>query len=222
VQKDIKTLAELKGKRIGIQESGGFADVLSRSVLRMAKVDPKDVSFVSIATEDVPALVANQVDTAVLHIEQEIIALSKVPTLHAVARLWELQPKNLYNVMAVTEKTLASKRAALLGYVKGHIEATRLLYTDRAKVLPIIVKYTGLPPDVAAKSLDFLVKECIWDANHGIAPSRVKFTTELMERVGNIEKGKAPTYEQSVDLSLAQEAIKELGEWKGPICPSEQ
>jgi NitT/TauT family transport system substrate-binding protein len=222
VNKDIKTLADLKGKRIGIQESGGFADTLSRSVLRAAKIDPKEVNFVSIATEDVPALVANQVDTAILHIEQEMIALSKVPTLHSVARLWELQPKNLYNVMAVTEKTLASNRAALLGYVKGHIEATRLLYTDKAKVLPIIVKYTGIPEDVASKSLDFLVKECIWDANHGIAQSRVAFTTELMERVGNIEKGKAPTYEESVDLSLAQEAIKELGEWKGPICPSEQ
>jgi ABC-type nitrate/sulfonate/bicarbonate transport system substrate-binding protein len=133
-----------------------------------------------------------------------------------------LQPKNLYNVMAVSEKTVAAKRAALLAFVKGHIEATRLMYTDKAKVMPIILKHTNLPKDVAEKSLEFLVKECIWDANHGISPSRFTWTAELMERVGNIEKGKAPTYEESVDLSLAQEAIKELGEWKGPICPSEQ
>src|SRR6185437_1237500 len=46
---EIKTLADLKGKRIGIQEPGGFADILSRSVLRAAKIDPKDVNFVSIA-----------------------------------------------------------------------------------------------------------------------------------------------------------------------------
>ena len=65
-------MADLKGKRIGIQEPGGFADVLARGVLRAAKIDPKDVHFVSIATEDVPALVANQVDTAILHVEQEI------------------------------------------------------------------------------------------------------------------------------------------------------
>ena len=83
VNKDIKTMADLKGKRIGIQEPGGFADVLARGVLRAAKIDPKDVNFVSIATEDVPALVANQVDTAILHVEQEIIAQQKIPTLHA-------------------------------------------------------------------------------------------------------------------------------------------
>jgi ABC-type nitrate/sulfonate/bicarbonate transport system substrate-binding protein len=34
VNADIKTMADLKGKRIGIQEPGGFADVLARGVLR--------------------------------------------------------------------------------------------------------------------------------------------------------------------------------------------
>jgi ABC-type nitrate/sulfonate/bicarbonate transport system substrate-binding protein len=222
VQANIKTLADLKGKRIGIQEPNGFADILSRGVLRAAKIDPKEVTFVGILSEDVPPLVAGQIDTAILHIEQEIIAQSKLPSLHAVARMWELQPKNLYNVMVVTEKTLASKRAALVAFVKGHIEATRLMYTDRAKVLPIIIKHTNLPKDVAEKALDFLVKECIWDANHGVSPSRVSWTTELMERVGNIEKGKAPKYDEAIDISLAKEALSALGEWKGPICPSEQ
>jgi ABC-type nitrate/sulfonate/bicarbonate transport system substrate-binding protein len=221
VNKDIRTLADLKGKRIGIQEPGGFADVLARGVLRAAKIDPKEVSFVSIATEDVPALVAGQVDTAILHVEQEMVAQSKVPTLHAIARLWEIQPDNLYNVMAVMEKALQDKRAALKAFVKGHIEATRLIYTDKTKVLPIIIKYTKLPPDVAAKSLDFMAEKCIWDANHGLGPRRVNYTAELMERVGNIPKGQTPKYEELVDMSLADEVIKELGEWKGPVCPSD-
>ena len=111
VNKDIKTMADLKGKRIGIQEPGGFADMLARGVLRAAKIDPKEVNFVSIATEDVPALVAGQIDTAILHVEQEIIAQQKIPSLHAIARLWEIQPDNLYNVLAVTEKTDPGKAA---------------------------------------------------------------------------------------------------------------
>ena len=221
VNKDIKAMADLKGKRIGIQEPGGFADVLARGVLRAANIDPKDVSFVSIATEDVPALVAGQVDTAILHVEQEMIAQSKIPSLHAIARLWEIQPDNLYNVMAVMEKTIQDKRAALEAFVKGHIEATRLIYTDKAKVLPIIVKYTKLPADVVAKSLDFMVDKCIWDANHGLGPRRVNFTANLMERVGNIQKGKTPPYEELVDLSFANGAIKSIGEWNGSVCPSD-
>ena len=211
-------MADLKGKRIGIQEPGGFADVLAHGVLRAAKIDPKDVHFVSIATEDVPALVANQVDTAILHVEQEMIAQSKIPTLHAIARLWEIQPEqSLFHVMAVTDKTIKEKHAAVKAFVKGHIEATRLIYTDRAKVMPIIVKYTKLPEDVVNKALDFMIEKCIWDPNNGLGPKRVNFTAELMTKVGNIPEGKTPKYEDLVDLSFANEAIKELGEYKGPV-----
>jgi len=220
VRGDIKTMADLKGKRIGIQQPGGFADILSKTVLRNAKINPKEVNFVSIATEDVPALVANQVDTAILHVEQEMLAKEKVPSLHAIARLWELQPKQMYTFYAVQDETIKSKPAALQAFVKSVIEATRIMYTDKAKVLPIMVKHTGYPEKIVSETYDFLVKSCIWDANTGLSPERVNFTAELMTKVGNIEKGKTPTYDQIVDKTFAVKAIKDLGVWKGPVCPT--
>jgi len=220
VRDNIKTMADLKGKRIGIQQPGGFADILSRSVLRAAKIDPKDVNFVTIASEDVPALVADQVDTAILHVEQEMLAKSKVPTLHAIARMWKLQPKTLYTPAAVTEKTIKEKPAALEAFVKANIEATRIMYTDKAKVMPILVKRTGYPEKIISDTYDFLVKNCIWDANSGLSPERVNFTAMLMTKVGNIKPGKTPKYEDVVDTQFAKKAIAELGEWKGPVCPS--
>jgi NitT/TauT family transport system substrate-binding protein len=220
VRDNVKTMADLKGKRIGIQQPGGFADILSRSVLRAAHIDPKDVHFVTIATEDVPALVADQVDTAILHVEQEIYAKTKVPTLHAIARMWKLQPEAFYNVMAVTDETIQKKPKALEAFVKANIEATRIMYSDKEKVLPILVKYTHYPEDVLSKTYDLLVQNCIWDANSGLDPARVNFEAKLMTKVGNIEKGKTPTYDQVVDTTFAKEAIKALGPWKGPVCPS--
>jgi ABC-type nitrate/sulfonate/bicarbonate transport system substrate-binding protein len=220
VRDNVKTMADLKGKRIGIQQPHGFADILSRTVLRAAHIDPKDVNFVTIATEDVPALVADQVDTAILHVEQEMLAKEKVPSLHAIARMWELSPKQMYTYYSVKEDTIKNKPAALEGFVKGVIEATRIMYTDKAKVLPILVKHTGYPEKIISETYDTLVKACIWNANTGLTPERVNFTSKLMEKVGNIEKGKAPSYDQIVDKTFAEKAIKDLGVWKGPVCPS--
>ena len=220
VSDNIKTMADIKGKRIGIQQPGGFADILSRSVLRAAKIDPKDVSFVTIASEDVPALVAGQVDTAILHVEQEMLAKSKVPSLHAIARMWELQPKTLYTPAAVTEKTIQDKPAALQAFVLANIEATRIMYSDKAKVMPILVNRTGYPEQIISDTYDFLVKNCIWDANSGLTPERVNFTADLMTKVGNIKEGKTPKYDDIVDLQFAKKAIAQLGEWKGPVCPT--
>jgi NitT/TauT family transport system substrate-binding protein len=217
---NVPTMADLKGKRIGIQEPGGFADINSRAVLRAAKIDPKDVSFVSIATEDVPALVADQVDTGILHVEQETLAKSKVPGIHAIARMWELQPKTLYLGAAATDKTIKEKPAQLKAFIKANIEATRLLYSDRAKVMPSLVKHTGYPQKILEESLDFMIKECIWDANTGLGPERFEFTANLMTKVGNIPEGKTPKPEDVIHASFAKEAIAELGEWKGPVCPS--
>ncbi len=220
VRANVKDMADLKGKRVGIQQPGGFADLLSRSVLRAAKVDPKDVNFVSIATEDVPALVADQIDTAILHVEQEMLAKSKVPSLHAVARMWETQPKQMYQVMAVTEKLIKDKPKALQGFVNANIEAVRVMYTDKAKVLPILIKHTGYPADIIEQTYDFMVKNCMWDANTGLGPERINFTADLMTKVGNIDKGKTPTYEEAIDTTFAKAAIAQLGEWKGPVCPT--
>jgi NitT/TauT family transport system substrate-binding protein len=220
VRDNIKTMADLKGKRIGIQQPGGFADILSRVVLRAAHVDPKDVHFVTIATEDVPALVADQVDTAILHVEQEMLAKEKVPSLHAIARMWLLSPKQMYNFYDVTEQTIKDKPKALEGFVMGTIEATRILYSDKAKVMPILVKHTGYPEKIVSETYDYLVKNCIWDANTGLSPERINFTSKLMEKVHNIAKGKAPSYDQIVDKTFAEKAIKDLGLWKGPVCPS--
>jgi len=220
VRDNVKTMADLKGKRIGIQLPGGFADILSKNVLRAAKIDLKDVHFVSIATEDVPALVADQVDTAILHVEQEMQAKEKVPSLHAVARMWEIQPKQVYTVYGVKESTIKEKPAALQAFVKAVMEATRIMYSDKAKVLPIMVKHTGYSEKIISATYDTLVKSCIWDANTGLSPDRFAFTANLMTKVGNIEKGKTPTYDQIVDKEFATKAIKDLGEWKGPVCPT--
>ena len=218
VRDNVKTMADLKGKRIGIQQPGGFADILSKNVLRHAKVNFKDVKFVSIASEDVPALVADQVDTAILHVEQEMLAKQKVPSLHAVARMWELAPKQMYTYYAVKDELIKKDPKALQAFVDSVIEATRIMYTDKAKVLPIMVKRTGYPADIVEQTYDFLVKSCIWDANTGLSPERVNFTANLMTKVGNIEKGKTPSYDQIVDKEFAEKAIKKLGEWKGPVC----
>ena len=41
-----------------------------------------------------------------------------------------------------------------------------------------------------------------------------------MTKVGNIKEGKTPKYDDIVDASFAKKAIAQLGEWKGPVCPT--
>ena len=37
--------------------------------------------------------------------------------------------------------------------------------------MPIMVKHTGYPEKIISETYDFMVKNCIWDANSGLGPS---------------------------------------------------
>jgi len=218
VQGNIKTIADLKGKRIGIQQPGGFAEVLSMMVLRKGGLKKDDVSFVSILSEDVPPLVAGQIDTAILHVEQFKLAQSKKPDLHVLAKLWEVAPTQLYTALVVKEDAIAKRRKDIVGATKATIRATRTMYSDKQKVMPILAKHTGLDTKILSEAYDELVASCVWDANHGLSEQRVNSTAQQMKKVGNI-KGDVPSYGDLVDLSVPEEALKALGMWKGPVCP---
>src|SRR5262249_16693317 len=118
------------------------------------------------------------------------------------------------------EKTIKEKPAMVQAVVAANIEATRIMYTDKSKILPILVKQTGYPEKILSESFDFLVQQCIWEANTGLSPRRVNFTAYLMTKTGNIKEGKTPKYEEIVDTTFAKKAIEQLGEWKGPVCPT--
>jgi ABC-type nitrate/sulfonate/bicarbonate transport system substrate-binding protein len=214
-QGDIHSVKELKGRKIGIQEPGGFAFVLSMTVLGSAGLKKDDVEMVSILSEDVPPLVVGQIDTAILHVDQEIVAKDKKPSLHPLARLADVAPKQLYLAYAVKEDTIAKKRKALVEFTKANIRAVRAIYGERKKVEPSIREHTGLDAGVVSKALDILIGNCAWYPNSGLPREMVDYTVERMVKVGNIEKGKATNYDQAVDLSIADEALKQLGPWKG-------
>ena len=133
--------------------------------------------------------------------------------------MWELQPKTLYTFLSATEKTIKDKPAAVQAFVTANIEATRIMYTDKAKIMPILVKHTGYPEKILSETFDFLVKNCIWDANSGLGPERFNFTANLMAKVGNIKEGKTPKYEDIVDTTFAKEGDRAARRMERPGLP---
>jgi ABC-type nitrate/sulfonate/bicarbonate transport system substrate-binding protein len=214
---DIKTPADLKGKRLGIQDVGGFNDVMSRLVLARAGVSTNDVQFINVATANrVTSMAGGQTDATVLHIDQYYTALGVDSNFNVLARLWEVVPDWWYSAFVATDDVRTQKREALVRFMTAVIKAQRFMYTNPTEAKKVAADETKAKPDVIDKAYEDLSKGGVWSVNDGMPRQQVEYTIDKEVEVGTIKADSKPTYDQLVDKSIVDEAVKRNGgPWTG-------
>jgi NitT/TauT family transport system substrate-binding protein len=212
VQGDIKSCKDLKGRKIGIQEVGAFNEVMSRAVLASCGLTPKDVDYVPVSTKGrVAGLLSNQIDTAILHVDQAIVAKKKKPELNILVNLWEPLPKWLYAAYIAPEKEIAGNRQLYIDIMTALVKANRFIYNNKAKTVEIAVKYTQQDADAVGQTYDILANAGAWPVNEGLPKDMVEWTIDKQVELGSIKAAEKPTYEKLVDISIIEAAIAKSG-----------
>jgi NitT/TauT family transport system substrate-binding protein len=117
----------------------------------------------------------------------------------------------VFNSYGASSDWIARDRALLRDAAAAMIEANRTIYRDKAKVVPIMVAATQSTPDAVAHAWDVLTRNCIWAINEGFDRKRTESTIEYDISVGDIQPEQKPTFDQVVNLKLAQEAVEAAG-----------
>jgi NitT/TauT family transport system substrate-binding protein len=214
VGETIKTAADLKGKRLSAAGGGvgSFNWRMGREVLRTAGLDVSDAQFISQGTAGrLPGLVAGQLDAVALHPEDMYLAMKQKPGIHSLIAIADLLPLYMFNAYGASTDWIARDRPLLRDTIAAMIETNRLIYRERDKVVPIMVKATTKPQDAVEYAWESLTKNCIWGVNEGFDPKRTEFTVDMDVAAGDIEAAKKPGFDQVVDLSLAKEAVEAAG-----------
>src|SRR5229473_4303842 len=217
VSPDVKTAADLKGKRLSATGGGvgGFNWRMGREVLKTVGLTVDDAQFVASATAGrLPGLVAGQVDGVALHPEDVYLAKKQKPTLNVLLQLAELMPNYMFNAYGASLDWIARDRALLRDTAAAMIEANRAMFRDQAKVVPIIEKATDKPKDAVEYAIDALTKNCVWSINGGLDPKRIAWSIDNSAENGDIDKDRKPTVEQVANIQLAKEAVEVAG---GPV-----
>ncbi|HVY58601.1 MAG TPA: ABC transporter substrate-binding protein [Xanthobacteraceae bacterium] len=214
VAADIKTAADLKGRKLSASGGGvgGFQWRMAREVLRTANLTIDDAQFISQGTAGrVPGLVAGQVDGVALHPEDMHLAIEKNPKLHPLLDLSKLLPNFVFNVYAASSDRIARDRVLLRDTAAAMIEANRTIYRDKEKVVPIIAEASKRPKESVAYAWDVLTRNCVWSVNEGFTPERTQWTIDYDVSIGDLDQAHKPTVEQVFNLALAREAVEAAG-----------
>ena len=211
---EIKTAADLKGKRLSATGGGvgGFNWRMGREVLKSAKLDVGDAQFIPSPTAGrLPGLIAGQIDGVALHPEDVFLAQQQKSTLHPLVQLVELMPLYMFNAYGASTEWIAKDRALLRDTVAAMIEANRTIYRDKDKVVPIMVEATQKPKAAVEFAWESNTKNCVWSVNTGFDPKRTQWSIDNSVENGDIEAGKKPTVEQVANMKLAEEAMELAG-----------
>src|SRR2546428_69504 len=120
VQGDIKSCKDLKGRKIGIQEVGAFNEVMSRAVMASCGLTPKDVQYIPVSTKGrVPGLLNDQIDTAILHVDQALVAKKKKSDLNILVNLWETELRKTDRSLGRPSRSFQGGRAFNRGQALG-------------------------------------------------------------------------------------------------------
>ena len=214
VSPDVKTAADLKGKKLSATGGGvgSFNWRMGREVLKTAGLTVDDAQFIPAATAGrLPGLVAGQIDGVALHPEDVFLAKKQKPALNLLVQLVELMPNYMFNAYGASLDWIARDRALLRDTAAAMIEANRAMYKDKAKVVPIIEKATDKPKEAVEYAIDVLTKNCIWSVNGGLDPKRTAWSINNSADNGDIDKDKKPAPEQVANFALAQEAVEAAG-----------
>lgn len=207
-QPDIKTLADLKGKRVGLAVAGGIYELELQAALDKTGLQVgKDVTPVYLP--DTPARLAglsnHTIDAAVVAVPTQFQAGKLGLTVlvnfaDAVPHLTDAWSTSVNNIRSNPDKVKRFLRAFLqtMEYMRSH----------KSDVVSVMASKLNMTEANASQEYDLDFRQ--WQ-NGSLSDDRIKLALALLQRDGTI-KGDLPPISQVTDFSLLTEVQKELGE----------
>jgi NitT/TauT family transport system substrate-binding protein len=162
VNKDIRTPADLKGKRIAISRFGGVTELAVKLAIEKFGLTLKDVTIIQAGADAqrIPAVVSGAVAASVLAPPGLFAATSQ--GLRVLADLSDLGAKYATSSFFVMRPYLEKNRGAVKQFLMALVEGLHIYANDKTFSMRVMQKYTKLnDPEIASKTQDYYYKKTL-------------------------------------------------------------
>jgi ABC-type nitrate/sulfonate/bicarbonate transport system substrate-binding protein len=192
---DIKTLADMKGKNVGMSGPGSSSDMLLHWGFNKAGMNAdKDISMIALGSvANLYAGVENdRVQAAVL--VQPFLDKAIDTKIARVVGDWQALPyPNLVSI--VRSKDLKAEPAKFIRYQSALKDVMRRFKTDRAFALKQAkLSYPNTPDEELSKQLDFAIK-VYWSGNGDMTRELYDSAKDILVGSGRVKAADMPTFE---------------------------
>jgi NitT/TauT family transport system substrate-binding protein len=209
-KKDIKSIAQLKGKKIMIGGSKDITLIFFQAMTKPHGLTAKDFDFVYAGATSArfAALHSGGVDATILTSPFDFQAIglgyTNLGSVHTVL------PNFPFSAYGVNTAWAAQNRAAVVAFLKGVHEGIQWLYDRKNKdeAVKILVKSIGAKEDDTAKTYDLFFGEIqAFRKDGAMPPAGFQRLLDALVELGDLQKP-TPPMAKFVDDSFMKEALK--------------
>lgn len=142
-RKEIASVQELRGKRLGIDRIGSNPDMYAQAALAKFQIDPlKDLSYVQMGStsQGIPALKAGSVDAFTTTPPYDLFAQRL--GFKVILDITALKIPFAATVLLSTRTTVARKQAEMTKFARAYAEAIHTFLTNPEVAAKVVQKYT--------------------------------------------------------------------------------
>lgn len=204
---EIKTIADLRGKKIGTQRIGGSDHLAAEAILQAKGLDLKDVQFVTLGGDEpvrVEMLKKGLVD-AVCSVPPGPVRLAR-EGYNILGGPKDLKVGNPVSAVALTDQRLKTHRDEAKKVLRAILRGLRFLHERREETIQIMSRWLSQPPEVARDSYDAILPS--FSSDGGTTDKTFEFAIE--SRKATVRTDKPIPVAQVRDFTLLRELQKEL------------
>ena len=201
VHKDIRTPADLKGKRIAISRFGGITELAVKLAVEKFGLSPKDVTMIQAGpdAQRIPAVATGTVAASVL--APPGLFAASAQGLRILADLSDLGVQYPTSSFFVMRNYLVENRASLKKFLMALTEGLHIYVNDKDFSMRVMQKYTKLGDrEIASKTQDYYGKKTLLVPLNDPAAIKEAIPPDK-------SAGRKP--EEFYDNSIIQELVKE-------------
>jgi NitT/TauT family transport system substrate-binding protein len=204
---DIKTIDDLRGKRIGSQRIGGSDQLAAEAILQAKGLSVKDVQFVTLGGDEpirVEMLKKGLVD-AISTVPPGPVRLSR-EGYNILGGPKDLKIGSPISSVAVTDSRLKSNRDETKKVLRAVLRGLKFMHERRDDTIQIMSRWLSQTAEVARDSYDSILPS--FSPDGGTVDKTYEFAIE--SRKATVRADKPIPLSQVRDLSLLREVQKEL------------
>jgi NitT/TauT family transport system substrate-binding protein len=142
-KKEIATVEDLRGKRLGIDRIGSNPDMFTQAALARYRIDPlKDLNYVQLGTtgQGIPALKGGTIDALATTAPHDLFAQRL--GFKVILDITAMKIPFAATVLVSSRNTVERKQAELAKFMRAYAEAMHYYLTNAEGTVQIVAKYT--------------------------------------------------------------------------------